>query len=220
MPVILLLRHSQASYGAADYDALSDLGREQTAAVAAELRRQGVRLDDVRAGTLRRQQDTAIPIAQAAGVTVRTDARLNEYDTDAVLSRYSTTDARPSSAGGAEVIPSEVFQDLLDDALRRWVAEGGDSWAAFADGVMGALEDAASGLPSGAVRLLVASGGSIGVMCARLLGLPDAAFATFNRVAVNAGLTRVVVGRRGMTLVSYNDHGHLISADRSLVTYR
>ena len=59
MPVVHLVRHGQASFGADDYDVLSDLGRTQAAAVGAELSRRG--LDDSRSscGTLRRQRDTA-----------------------------------------------------------------------------------------------------------------------------------------------------------------
>jgi hypothetical protein len=37
-------------------------------------------------------------------------------------------------------------------------------------------------------------------------------------VTVNAGVTKVVRGRSGTTLVSFNEHGHL-EAD-GLVTYR
>ena len=37
---------------------------------------------------------------------------------------------------------------------------------------------------------------------------PDG-FLPVNRVAVNAGITKVVVGAQGTTLVSFNEHGHL-----------
>ena len=37
MPVVLLVRHGQASFGADDYDNLSDLGREQSTAVGTVL---------------------------------------------------------------------------------------------------------------------------------------------------------------------------------------
>ena len=43
MPTVLLVRHGQASFGAADYDVLSDLGRRQAQAAGRELaRRLGV----------------------------------------------------------------------------------------------------------------------------------------------------------------------------------
>jgi broad specificity phosphatase PhoE len=37
MPTVLLVHHGQASFGASDYDVLSDLGRRQAEIVAASL---------------------------------------------------------------------------------------------------------------------------------------------------------------------------------------
>jgi hypothetical protein len=37
---------------------------------------------------------------------------------------------------------------------------------------------------------------------------------------VNASITKVVTGRRGATLVSLNEHGHLEGVDGIAVTYR
>jgi hypothetical protein len=53
-----------------------------------------------------------------------------------------------------------------------------------------------------------------------LLGVPPAAFVAFNRVVVNTGITRLAHGRGGTTLVSFNEHAHLESPGRSLITYR
>ena len=75
---------------------------------------------------------------------------------------------------------------------------------------------------SGAVRrpLVVTSSGVIAALTAGLVSAPDPTFVAFNRVTVNAGLTKVVVGRGGTTLVSFNAHGHLEEPGDSLVTYR
>jgi hypothetical protein len=37
---------------------------------------------------------------------------------------------------------------------------------------------------------------------------------------VNASVTKVLVGRRGTTLVSFNDHAHLDGGEDGLLTYR
>jgi len=42
MPAVLLVRHAQASFGAADYDVLSEHGHAQARAAAAELRARGL----------------------------------------------------------------------------------------------------------------------------------------------------------------------------------
>jgi len=41
---------------------------------------------------------------------------------------------------------------------------------------------------------------------------------SFNHVVVNAAITKVVSGRRGVSLISFNEHGHL--EPDQLVTYR
>ncbi len=46
------------------------------------------------------------------------------------------------------------------------------------------------------------------------------AFVAFNRVTANTGVTKVVHGRSGTTLVSFNEHAHRERDGRSLVTYR
>ena len=63
MPLICLVRHGQASFGAEDYDVLSDLGREQARSLGEELRRRDLRDPLVVSGTLRRQRDTAALLA-------------------------------------------------------------------------------------------------------------------------------------------------------------
>ena len=50
MSSILLVRHGQASFGAADYDNLSDVGHEQSRVLGAALAARGVSPDVVVAG--------------------------------------------------------------------------------------------------------------------------------------------------------------------------
>jgi broad specificity phosphatase PhoE len=225
MPSIVLVRHAQASFGAADYDVLSELGHEQVAAVAQALDRRGMRVEKIVSGSLRRQLDTAAEFAQLAGHEVEVDARWNEYASDAVLVHHAETDARLERGEGAPEISSRDFQTLLEGALTAWIAAGDDSpadvtWPAFASGVRDALAAAADGLGSGATALVFTSGGPIAAICSRLLGCPPEALVTFNRVAINTGMTKIAVGRGGMTLVSFNEHEHLEGDAARLLTYR
>jgi broad specificity phosphatase PhoE len=48
MRELVLLRHAQASFGAADYDVLSDLGHRQSLALGEALAMQGLRPDHLR----------------------------------------------------------------------------------------------------------------------------------------------------------------------------
>ncbi|MGZ6643144.1 MAG: histidine phosphatase family protein [Solirubrobacteraceae bacterium] len=217
MPAILLARHGQASFGAADYDVLSDTGAEQAAAVAEHLPARGVRVDRLVSGSLRRQRDTAVPIGDAIGLDMEIDARFDEYDSDGIVAAYARVAEPPAS--------NRDFQRILEGALAAWIsagtrANGGESWPAFAARTRSAVSELAASLQSGQTALVVTSGGVLGAVCAALLGAPDRAFITLNRVMVNGGLTKLIVGSGGTTLVSVNEHAHLERPGRSLVTYR
>ena len=72
----------------------------------------------------------------------------------------------------------------------------------------------------GETAVACTSGGALAAACSGLLESVSA-FVPLQRVAVNAGITRVVSGRRGISLLSFNDHSHLEAAGgRGLVTFR
>jgi broad specificity phosphatase PhoE len=88
--VVLLVRHGQASFGAADYDVLSELGERQSRVVGAALAARRVRPDVVVHGSMRRQQETAKALVSAAGwpAPVLEDAGWDEMDHLQVLARH------------------------------------------------------------------------------------------------------------------------------------
>ena len=144
-----------------------------------------------------------------------------------MLSHHSSKEARlaraPTDTGPA--ISSRGFQVVLDQGLQKWVDAGPTSpalqtWPEFLAKISGALDDLSAGLSSGETGLAFSSSGVIAALAASLIGLPERAFVPLNRVSVNASITKVIVGSRGKTLVSYNDHSHLEDAGGDLVTYR
>jgi broad specificity phosphatase PhoE len=227
MPSVLLVRHAQASFGAEDYDVLSEHGRRQVEVLAADLRRRGIRVDAVLSGDLARQRDTAAPLAAAAGCAVELDACWNEYATADVLAHHSDSPVREERQprDATPPVSSREFQAILERALHAWIAAGaggpaGEPWPAFAGRVEAALRDLVARLGPGRTALVCTSGGPLAAACVALLDLPAPAFVAFNRVTVNTGITKVVSGRGGTTLVSFNEHAHLEQGARSLVTYR
>jgi broad specificity phosphatase PhoE len=211
VPTTYLIRHGQASFGAADYDVLSPVGEQQSKVLGEELRRREVRVDQVWSGTLRRQLATAaacLPVAEV-DLPVAQDVRWNEYDHLALV--------RESLPPGEEPPSTREFQRLLDAALLGWIggtAEAGRAWADFQDDACAALGELDGN------TLVFTSGGVIAAICARLLGLPPEGFVALNRTMVNASLTKIVRGRSGISLVSYNDHGHFEGPHRELLSYR
>jgi len=219
MPLICLVRHGQASFGADDYDVLSDLGRVQASCVGEELGRRGLRDPLVVSGTLRRQRDTASLLAGAAGWagTEDPDPRFDEYDHLDLLERYPA-DGSDEPAGESG---SRQVQRLLDGALRSWIAAGdADGWPAFSSGALTAVADLAAGLGSGRDGVVVSSGGVIAAVVAALLGAPADGVVALNRAAVNVGVTSLLAGGSGLSLLSFNDHAFVSGERRHLLSYR
>jgi hypothetical protein len=79
------------------------------------------------------------------------------------------------------------------------------------------MHDLRSSVGSGQTAVAFTSGGVIAACVAAILDVPDGAFVPLNRSAVNTGVTKVLAGRSGLTMLSYNSHEHL-PPDR--VTFR
>ncbi|MDK3257674.1 histidine phosphatase family protein [Blastococcus capsensis] len=219
MPLICLVRHGQASFGADDYDVLSELGRRQATCLGEELRRRDLRDPLIVSGTLRRQRDTAALLAEAAGwpVSAEIDPRLDEYDHLDLLKRYPTDPGnQPVGESG-----SRQVQRLLDAALRSWIAAGEpDGWPAFSSGAVAAVADLVAGLPRGRDAVVATSAGVIAAVTAALLAAPAEGVVALNRAAVNAGITSVLAGAGGLSLLAFNDHAHVTGDRRHLLSYR
>lgn len=217
MPTIYVLRHGQASFGQADYDVLSPTGELQSKLLGEELRRRGLRPDQVWSGTLRRQRATAAACLAVAefDVPCREDPRWNEYDHLGLVQERMLESGLPQS-------PVE-FQRLLEDALHAWISSGTDgdgTWRNFCDSACAALAELFADLGRGGTALVFTSGGIIAAIATQVLGLPPEGFLAINRVTVNAGITKLVHGRSGTTLVSLNEHGHFEGQHRELLSYR
>ena len=214
MPVVLLVRHGQASFGADDYDVLSDVGREQARVVGSELARRALRSPVAMCGSLLRQRDTAEIALSFANLDVSptTDARWDEYDHLDLLKRYVAEDAAHDGT-------SKGVQVLLDQALAAWVSDPVGDWSSFSGGAMDALQALVNSLAPGQDAVVFTSGGVIAAVASTLLGVGSTGVVALNRVTMNGAITKLVVGSGGISLVAFNDHAHFEDR-RDLVTYR
>lgn len=225
MPAIYLLRHGQASFGSQDYDQLSELGVEQSGLLGRALRGAGIRADAVYCGSMKRHAQTAgaCLAAMGAGRDWRTDAGFDEFDhLDVIGAHRPDLDSMSSLVRhlAAEADPKRAFQSLFDAALADWIPGGGEyreSWLAFQARVMAALERVAEGLGPGGSALVFTSGGVISAAAQALVGFPPARMPAFNANLANAAITRIVSGRRGLRMVSLNEHVFLPGA---MISYR
>ena len=173
MTSVVLVRHGQASFGAADYDVLRETGRRQARVVVGEALRG--RIGDVRAivtGSMRRQRDTAAACLEAMGLSApwSEDAAWNEFDHEEVLRVYEPRwadhaqlhrDLEVAAFAGA-------FERAFHAAVARWTAGAHDAdytetWPGFlarVDGALTRLPRAAAG-----TVLVFTSGGPISAAC-------------------------------------------------------
>jgi broad specificity phosphatase PhoE len=220
MGTLYLVRHGQASFGAADYDQLSPLGRQQSERLGAWFRARGLRFDAVLTGTLRRHVQTLAGIE--TGLQVRHDALalpgLNEYDSAAVVRGI-----HPGPIAAAET-PEQVRQHfrLLRSGLQQWMAgatqpAGMPSHADFVAGVVQALDLVRAQQAEG-TTLIVSSGGPIATAIGHVLGLGAEATIELNLHIRNSALSEFKVGPKRHTLISFNTLPHL-DGDTTSVTF-
>jgi broad specificity phosphatase PhoE len=224
VPTVLLVRHGQASFGAADYDVLSERGHRQAEIVAASLAERGYRPARLLSGTLRRQRETAAAFAAHGAPALEVEPRWDEFDADDVLTHHSDSALRIQGDTG-ETLTNRGFQAALEPALAEWVAHAERSpttqtWPQFSGAGSAALRDLATDLGAGETAVIVTSGGAIAAVVGALLGAPAEVFAALNRTLVNAGVTKLAIGSTGTNVLTVNDHSHLEAVDRDLVTYR
>jgi broad specificity phosphatase PhoE len=202
---IHLIRHGQASWGADDYDLLSELGVTQGTWLGQAWEASGFRPDWSVSGSMRRHTQTAVAALDVVeGDQYDIDLRWNEYDHLALTGHLTAAD-RPDDA--------REFQTLLDAALEGWVggsgSDGHETFADFGARVLGGLDDVLARIGSGQSAAVFTSGGPIAMVTSHLLACDASLFITLNRVIVNASVTTVIVGRGGTRLLSFNEHTHV-----------
>ena len=214
MGAIHLIRHGQASWGAENYDELSDRGARQSALLGMAWEASDWAPTSVVSGSLKRHTQTAIAAINASG-------RGDGYDVDDGWNEYDhrfLVEAVDSRRG--RMTPRE-FQPLLDTSLASWMegslAHSGVSYGDWRGSVVDSLERVLATAGSGQHVAVFTSGGPIATVASHLLAGDDSLFIRLNAVIVNASVTTVINGSTGERVLSFNEHTHL---PRDLVTFR
>lgn len=216
MAMLFLVRHGQASFGAENYDCLSDVGRQQARWLGEYFRDRGVAFRRVVAGSLVRQQDTAAEILAGMDETnvvgtveIGTHAGLNEYDGEALYRCFTDgADHRAHQNGDYR-----DYWRTFRAAFQAWTADRltdmPETWADFGARMRGALTHATEGAAREDALLVVSSGGAIGRAVADLLGAPTATAIELNLQFRNTAFCEIIVGRDTQRLLSFNNVPHL-----------
>lgn len=235
MGVIYLVRHGQANalaYGIADAEAdvvngpggLTTLGDKQAALTGAFLAGQIQGFTAAVAGNLPRQAQTAAGVLSAFDQRpeVQTDPGWNEYSLPALVGEATPEMFRDGRS----------YQDQLDKGLAAWIEAGehdaapsldggpAESYPQFRRRVGEAGARAVELAGSGQTVLVVSSAGTITQWIAQLWGVADERWPEMARTMFNTSVTKLIVGRRGVSVVSINEHGHLSDREGGLATFR
>ncbi|GAB3652200.1 histidine phosphatase family protein [Ramlibacter alkalitolerans] len=222
MGTLYLVRHGQASFGAADYDQLSELGVRQSRRLGEYFGERGIHFDGLIAGTLRRHKQTLAGILEGmnrAGEHLAWEG-LNEYDSQALIATVHPGELpRPDSP--------ELYRHhfrLLRDAMGRWMAgetrpAGMPSYADFVAGVTSALDHVRAN-HYGQNVLVVTSGGPISTAVGAVLGTAPQATIDLNMRIRNTAITEFAFTPKRHSLLTFNAVPHLDAAGfREWVTY-
>lgn len=210
MGTLYLVRHGQASFGADDYDQLSELGQRQSVRLGQYWRERGVTFDAVLTGTLRRHAQTWAGIAEGAGYShdVQTREGLNEYDSAAVI---ATIHPQPLPKPDTPELYRHHFR-LLRDGLTQWMngvvsPQGMPSYDEFLAGVKSALDHVRQNYQGNV--LIVSSGGPIATAVGQVLGTTPETTIELNLRIRNSAVTEFQYNPKRHTLLSYNTLPHL-----------
>jgi broad specificity phosphatase PhoE len=221
MGTLTLVRHGQASFGAADYDQLSDLGRRQCRLLGEYWRARGQRFDAVLTGSLKRHAQSFAAIVEGLGAAPEPLVLpgLNEYDSEAVIREIHPEPL--DKPVDAEMVRHHFR--LLRSGLLAWMrAEtrpvGMPTYAEFAAGVAGALDHVRQHC-QGEV-LIVSSGGPIATAVGQVLGTSAEMSIELNLRIRNSALTEFSFNPKRHLLQSFNHVPHLDSLEtRDLASY-
>jgi broad specificity phosphatase PhoE len=210
MGTLVLVRHGQASFGADDYDRLSELGTRQCRRLGEYFAQRGRRFQAVMRGSLRRHQQSLDALLQGMGEPredVQVFPALNEYDSAAVLRAIHPDPLPPPRTPEAY---REHFR-LLRRGLGAWVSgqvqpEGMPSHADFVAGIVDVLDRVRA--LDGDV-LLVSSGGPIATAVGQVLEMPAAGAIELNMRIRNSAITEFAFNPRRHVLHSFNHLPHL-----------
>ena len=228
MGQLYLVRHGQASFGADDYDQLSDLGQRQSNRLGQYLRQTAteqfgaeLKFEAVFMGSLKRHRQTWEGIAQGAQLQNAPEVwpELNEYDSHALI---ETIHPVPLAKPDTPEMYKHHFR-LLRTALQKWMAgetqpKGMSPYAEFAAGIQAVLKHIREN-HQGRV-LVVSSGGPISTAVGQVLQAPAETSIELNLRIRNTALTEFVFTPSRHMLLSYNNLPHLDHPDhRDWVTF-
>ena len=239
MSLLLLVRHGQASFLSENYDRLSTLGKKQARLLGEYWCDQGLVLDAIYSGTLKRQVDSAEMVRAVyrqrglACPDIRTLPGLNEYQAEEFLYNHLDELREIDPKLNAQYQDFEEasedkerfrsYQKMFETAMKHWL-EGQfelskvESWKAFVSRVESAIRQMTDRAGKGKHIAAFTSGGTIGVAVQYALDTFPEKTLQLSWMLKNSSLTTFLFTKNRFTLSSFNETPHL--SNREDWTYR
>ena len=229
MSELYFVRHAQASFGAENYDQLSELGHRQSRWLGEHLGGRGISFDTMVVGDMVRHHETLDGIC--AGMDIDGSDRLvlpglNEYNFTGMIEAYG-------KSHGDDPIYQLIMQNpddkrnyfrLLRKVLTIWtrgeIPEVPETWINFRARVSDAQQKLQAMADEGTNILAIASGGSVSTLIGLVLGIPDENVFDLNLQYKNTAISHFFFNSKKMNLTGFNAIPHLDSNEREeYVTY-
>lgn len=230
MGQIYLVRHAQASLGAANYDQLSPLGLLQSERLGSYFAQNGVTFEAAYTGTLDRQRHTLTHLFQGLSglseqnlrptpIPTSVSAALNEYNSlEVIRSVHAGEIPNPGSRLGYKAYFKLLRQGLLSWMTAQSTPAGMPSFMSFSQNVIQLLLQIKE-QHTGTV-LIVSSGGPIACILAHLLQASDNARIELNLGLRNTAVSELRFNAHKLSVVSFNTTGHLSGPEfKDWITY-
>ncbi|MFW8589952.1 histidine phosphatase family protein [Glaciecola sp. 2405UD65-10] len=210
MAQLFLVRHAQASFGAADYDNLSELGHLQSKLLGNYFSERDIQFDATITGSMKRHIQTKEGILASTQIgSAHIDEGWNEFDFDNIVRAYLSIFPRQKPD---EKAPRSEWYKVLRNAMQAW-SEGnlpsykGESWAEF----VGRVKDSAQMIQESSHKnvLVVTSGGAMAIFLMTLLKCSVAQAINFNLQIKNTSVNQFYFNKGGFQLSSFNNVPHL-----------
>ncbi len=216
--MLTLMRHGQASFGAAHYDRLSEHGIAQAKATGHFLRKQQAHFDLVCVGPRVRQRDTAARVIEDWGVAppCTDEIALDEFaDSASLVLEHAPQTVEGEGALGPRADLQRLMARIGAWADGEFMLRDGPTLREFRACVGGWArerlrrdEELSAG---GATHrtLAVTSAGVVAAAVCELMDLPDSSFLPLVSQVRNASFTEFAIWRHRPALVSFNGTAHL-----------
>ena len=229
MSELYLVRHAQASFGAENYDQLSELGHRQSRWLGDHLGARGVSFDTLVVGDMVRHHETLDGICSGMGID-GTDRLvlpgLNEYNFTDMIEAYGKSHGDDPIYQLITENPDDKrnYFRLLRKVLTIWtrgeIPGVPETWIDFKARVSDAQQQLQAMADSGNSILAIASGGSVSTLIGLVLGIPDENVFDLNLQYKNTAISHFFFNSKKMNLTGFNAIPHLDSNERAeYVTY-